>query len=821
MKLPLVALLAATTLFAQERLEVDGPTPATLRLGDAARVILRIEGRTANPREIVLPEVDGLSLAISPPSRSSQTFYDGRTLTERVGIQYALELRPQREGVFVVPPFTIFTGTREQQTPELRVEARKDLRGEELGYLDVVVERRRVYVHEPVRVRVEFGVQQGLRIVEDVYQMQHRYLDLEVQAPWLDKFPAGEPIEVPQPAGDRQLLILNRTLAYATADTVVRGAAEWRRFVVERAFLPTRLGKVELSAPMLRTHVVLREGQRDLFGGARGRQTDNLYSYGKPIELEVLPIPEQGRPDPYFGAVGRFTLEAAADRTDLKVGESVQLTLTVRGTGNLEFLAFPELADLPGFHRLGRKDDARTAERAAVTYDLTPLSADVTSIPAIAWNYFDTTPGVEKFVAVSTAPIPLRVSPLPAGESLQPLPESAPQPVQPGVDDIYDLPDLSGPSVAPQPVPAWLAWLAVALPMVIVVAALRGRSWLDSRRRDAAGARVRAAARNFERSVAAGREPSEALAEYLADRLDVPTAAVISPDLADRLRSAGMPDPEAKAAAQCLEQGAAAKYGGGRAPDAAAVRDLVRRCEGLRFVARIVPLLMALLFALDGVAQDKEPQLDPVAAYRAGEYAVAELGFAKQFADSGDYRFLRARGNCLVRLERLPEALWAYESARLATPRDPELLANLRLVRARLGLPPAEAGFAAELVGLRDALTPIERVAVAAALVAALTLMLAASRRHVGPRWLAALVAVPTAIAVAEVLWIGPSRPPAAIALVRSSITSEPRADLAPIATVLPGVAVTVLSGGEGAFVRVRAGDRIGYVPTDRLAVVR
>lgn len=817
MRIPVLALLTLSTLVAQERLEVDGPNPATLRLGDAARVILRIEGRTANPREIVLPEVDGVTLAISPPSRSSQTFYDGRTLTERVGIQYAIEIRPQREGVFVVPPFAVFTGTREQMTPELRVEARKDLRGEELGYLDVAVERRRVYVHEPVRLRVEFGVQQGLRIVEDVYQMQHRYLDIEVQAPWLDKFPAGEPIELPQPSGDRQLLILNRTLAYAAADTVQRGGAEWRRFVVERAFLPTRLGKVELSAPMLRTHVVLREGQRDLFGGARGRQTDNLYSYGKPIELEVLPIPEQGRPDPFYGAVGRFTLEATADRTDLKVGESVQLTLTVRGTGNLEFLAFPELADLPGFHKLGRKDDARSPERAAVTYDLTPLAANVESIPAITWNYFDTTPGVEKFVTVTTPPIPLRVAPLPAGEALAPLPETAPQPVQPGVDDIYDLPDLSGPSIEPRPVPTWLAWLAVGLPLLLVVAARWGWSWWARRRGDAVGARVRAAARNFERAVADGREPSEALAEYLADRLDVSAAAVIAPDLADRLRAAGMPSADADAAARCIDQGVAAKYGGGRGPEAAAVRELVRRCESLRFGARMLPLLMMLLVAAAGRAQ----QDDPVAAYRAGDYAAADRGFARRFAESGDYRLHRARGNCLVRLDRLPEALWAYESARLATPRDAELLANLRLVRARLGLPPPATGVAAELLALRDALTSAERVAVAALLAAALGVALVASRRRVGPRWLAALLSVPAVLAAAEVLWIGPSRPPTAVVLERSAITSEPRADLAPIAIILPGVSVAVLSGGEGAFLRVKAGDRVGYLQTERLAVVR
>lgn len=818
-----LALLAAFAP-AQERLEVDGPTPATVRLGDVARVQLRIEGRTADPREFRLPEVPGLELQLSAPTRSSQTFYDGRTLTERVGVQYTLLLRPQREGTFVVPPFAIQTGTREQQTPELRLEVRKDLRGDELGYLDVQVEPRRVYVHEPIRIRVEFGVQQGLRIVEDVYQLQHRYLDVEVQAPWLDQFPGGEKIEPPPPTSQRQLVIVNRTLNHAVADIVERNGAPWRRFVVERAFLPTRLGRIELSAPMLRYHVVLREGARDLFAGSRGRQTDNLYSYGQPIEIEVLPIPEVGRPDPYYGAVGRFAITAEVDRSAVQVGQSVQLTLTVRGQGNLEFLSLPELDRLPGFHLLGTKETARSAEHLAVTYDLTPLSADVAAIPEIAWNYFDTTPGVEKFVAVATAAIPLRVEPLANGATLAPLATPEPRVVTPGVDDIFDLPDLGGPAQPRPEPPAWSGWLAVLGP-ILSLSLLRAALVVFWRRRgDVAGQRRRGAAKRCAQLLAAGCDPSDALAGYLADRLDTTAAAIVRPDLAAELARRGLAADLAAAAATCLEQGMAARFGGGAPPERSAVRDLVARLERAGWVVKLATVLLALTGAL--TAQQASAPAEPgtaaaIAAYRAGDYARAEAAFAERLAASGDQRLWRARGNCLFRLDRLPEALWEYEQARLATPRDRELLANLRLVRQRLGVDEPAVGITAELVALRERTTPGERAGLAALFVGALAASLLFGWRRTSLRWLAGLLALPAALLALEVLWWGPSRPPIAIALQPFQLVAEPRAGLPALATVQPGATVWVLGGGEGAYLRLAVGERTGFAPREAFAVVR
>ncbi len=815
------ALVLALGASAQEKLEVSQPAPGTVRLGDTSTVTIRVEGRSAQPRPPQLPTVDGLRLRLLGPSRSSYTFYNGQQLIERVGVQYSLELQPTRAGEFEVPPFSIWTGTKEQQTPPLRLEARQDLVGAELGFLDVEVAPRRVYVHEPVRVRVDYGVQQGVKLA-DVVANRYRYQDIEVQAPWLDEFPGGERLEVPEPTGDARVAVCNRKLIRAAFEQDYgRDERAWQRYTFERAFLPTRLGRLTLAAPLLRFRALTGRAKTDRFGRRVGQGTENYYVYGEPIELEVLPIPEAGRPTPYFGAVGRFAIEASLDRQQVRVGESVKLTLEVTGQGNFEFLRLPELDELQGFHKLGANEAQRDADRVVITYDLTPLSVEVTGVPAIEWNYFDTTPGVERFVEVATAAQPLEVQALADGEALAALPDAAVAAVTPGVDDIYDLPSLDGAAVrAARPGP-WAAALLVLAPWVLAVATLQ---LLRARRRAAAdgvGQRARGAGRAFERALQEGQDALDALLAYLGDRLGVAPAAVVSPDLAERLAARGLDGALATEVALLVERGAAARYGGAGALAEADVRSLVARLEPVVIEASSAAraLLVTLALAL-GAAGLRAQQAPGVEAYRLGDYAAADEEFAAAYERTGDRRLLRARGNCQFRLGDLPRARLFYERARLGSPRDPELLANLRLLRRELELPQPAEGFGADLRRLLDRATAWERAWLAGAAMSLAAALFVFGWRRVGLRWVGALALAPGVALAIDVVCLEPSRARSAVALRGLEVTAEPRAGMAAVANVRAGALVTLRGGVDGSYVRVEAGGRVGYAERAAVGVV-
>ena len=235
---------------------------------------------------------------------------------------------------------------------------------------------------------------------------------------------------------------------------------------------------------------------------------------------------------------------------------------------------------------------------------------------------------------------------------------------------------------------------------------------------------------------------------------------------------------------------------------------------------RVLPPLHYLASHLTAPLPAQGGLAEAVAAYRAADYGKAEAAFAREFQSTGDRRLLRARGNCLFRLGDLPRAVWAYESARLGLPRDPELAANLDVVRARLELPTTTAGLLAEVDALRARLSPSEQ-----AVVAAICMLLAAAClgfwwRRVGLRWVGGLAALPGGWLAFVLVTTAGLPPPTAIALEKLALVAEPRTGLAAVATVRPGVAVELLGGGEGTFARVRAGDRSGYVPRSAIAII-
>ena len=806
-----VALLVAGTV-AQEKLTVTAPQPGIIRLNDSAVVKILVEGAGARPRLPKLPTVPGLDMRLLPKSSRSEMIHDGRRMVTRVSVQFGIEITPKHAGSFKVPPFLIWTGTKNQRTPELKLEVREDLLSRERSWLDIEIEPKRVYVHEPVRVTINFAVEQSVRLAQEFHE-RRRYLVIAVVADWLAKFPAGETMQLPQPRGDLRAVVCNDELTLAAYQSnFERKGQRWHRFTLERAFLPSKIGTFELPAAELRFHA--------LASSRYGGKVEKYGIRGEPLKIEVLPIPEAGRPSPYFGAVGRFSITASLDRDRVRFGDSFKLTLTVRGQGNFEFLRLPELQDLEGFHKRGAAETQRDDDRVVVTYDLTPLSADVAEIPSIEWNYFDTTPGVEAFVEVATSPLPVTIDAIANAETIASLPEAAKAAVTPGVDDIFDLPSFDGPvAVAAQP-PLWQMWSAVLLPWGFVLAVFAGVSRRRRVLQDVAGKRVRGARKQFERSVASGDDVLDAIASYLGDRLDVPPAAVISSELPQRLVDSGLDSEVAAEVAATIERGTSARYGGGEELTAGDARGLVERLEALRFGARNWLLLLLLPVLVFSAGDLRAQEADAVRAYRDGDYQAADSAFLQAYTDSGDRLYLRARGNCLFRMGELSRALWAYESARLALPRDEELLANLRLVRARLELPEDVVGFGAELRRISHRYTLTERAVVCLVCMLLAAAFLVFGWRRVGARWVAAVWLVPAVTLALDIVWLTPFAPVRAVALSALQVTAEPREGMVPVANVRAGATVDVLGGHSGEFVRIDASGRPGYVAAADIAVI-
>lgn len=129
--------------------------------------------------------------------------------------------------------------------------------------------------------------------------------------------------------------------------------------------------------------------------------------------VTVLPLPAQGRPDDFSGAVGRFTFEVKAQPTDVGPGDPITLTMTVQGRGNFDRVQAPPLSTndawksytptvrlIPG---AAPGQGAKIFEQAIIAKD--PATR---AIPSLAFSFFD--PDKKQYQTLRSAPIPLRVS---------------------------------------------------------------------------------------------------------------------------------------------------------------------------------------------------------------------------------------------------------------------------------------------------------------------------------------------------------------------------------------------------------------------------
>ena len=82
-------------------------------------------------------------------------------------------------------------------------------------------------------------------------------------------------------------------------------------------------------------------GRRDWFGEYEMRVIQKSLSTGMQT-INVKPLPENGKPAGFTGAVGKFDFVVKPSKTSLKAGESLDLEVSVSGKGNLKLFTLPK-----------------------------------------------------------------------------------------------------------------------------------------------------------------------------------------------------------------------------------------------------------------------------------------------------------------------------------------------------------------------------------------------------------------------------------------------------------------------------------------------
>lgn len=132
--------------------------------------------------------------------------------------------------------------------------------------------------------------------------------------------------------------------------------------------------------------------------------------------ITVKPLPEEGKPDIFKGAVGLFQLKSSVESTTIEDGDTVTLKVTLEGKGNLKNAPDPVMPDLTSFDSYDpiktpniKKTVDGLSGSIEYTYVLVPHDQKANTIPPVRYAYFD--PEKKTYVTLQTKPISLIIKP--------------------------------------------------------------------------------------------------------------------------------------------------------------------------------------------------------------------------------------------------------------------------------------------------------------------------------------------------------------------------------------------------------------------------
>ena len=200
-----------------------------------------------------------------------------------------------------------------------------------------------------------------------------------------------------------------RNISFSTE--VVNGKQYKVGLLKKVALFPSQSGKLEVTPLELTIPIQIQKKKNpnniwdDFFGDPFGRAEIVEYpAKSNTLKVDVIPLPQNNKPDSFKGAVGKYNFTASIDKRKTKTNEPVTLKIEISGTGNIKLLELPPF-ELPNgvekydpkineqIRRSGFISGSKTAE-----YLLIPRIAGIREIPEIEFSYFD--PGINSYKTI-------------------------------------------------------------------------------------------------------------------------------------------------------------------------------------------------------------------------------------------------------------------------------------------------------------------------------------------------------------------------------------------------------------------------------------
>lgn len=566
--------LAAACLFAASAFAIAEEVTTQLtsqqtRVGQPVQMMVTVTGGRAELPQTL--SVNGLQISLAGQRSSSSAQFGSGGFQATTSTTYIYLVVPQFEGEFMIPAFDVTVGGRAFQTKPMRLSVGTGSAGGQAPppqsapgqpqqprsssssssnarpyFAELILTKKKAYVGEVVPAELRFYFSSRM---------------------------SGQLGDRPNFGGEG--FTVQKFSNAARREQVIDGET-FQVFSFQTSITPVKIGTLAIPVAKLDARLQVPgsapQGIPDIFGNLGGMfsQSQDVAIESKPSSIEVLPLPKEGRPDDFSGAIGQFTMDVTASPKKTEPGEPVTLTANIAGKGNFESMAAPTLTADEDWRSYPPAEKISTADSIGFTgekkFDFTLVARkDQTLTPGLTFSYFD--PDASKFETIVQPPLPVDARAATASTAPSPVPSTptttdtpaTPPPAPTGTPDIAAM--ASGAS-------SWLSilqrrdfWLANA---VLAIAWLAVAAVLNVRRFAASSAGARAARRRKAQQLLAelrATDPKlfdEKAVQYLCIRLETDPLS-ISP----RLDALTLPEDVRGAIEKILHREAESKYATG------------------------------------------------------------------------------------------------------------------------------------------------------------------------------------------------------------------------------------------------------------------
>lgn len=541
-----------------------------LTVNDQLKLTLTIHGTqdTAPPS---FPNIEGFTLLFGPQISAQTRIINGEVSVSK---GYTYVLQPAAKGRYTIGPSTVEYRGKVYSSDPITVEVVDTPRSpglqtpdlEKLTFVELSTDKTESYIYEQVVLSFKFYFQKGLPIS-----------DIDYTAPSTKNF-------MEEKLGDQRQYEEIR-------DGIIYNVLELRT-----ALFPMVFGELVISPAKLKCNLIIqqRKGRRNtpsdsIFGDAffddffgREQKRYPIERLTRSITIKVKPLPEQGRPRDFKGAVGTYHMEVSTRVQRVKVGDPITLSMSVYGEGNIQTIGEPVLI-------LNNEDDFKlypSESNTQITHRedlirgrkvfnkvIEPQKTDLKFTPAIVFSFFDPRDG--EYKTITKEPIPIIVE---TGEQEIPIQtvlspgKSLPVKQQPRILTYDILPIMTnlsslrdqGGRVYKNP----FIVTCLSIPAIAVVASLFIMKKKERLQTDVGYARKKrayaAARKRLEeaQSILYQNLPdlpaefysylSKAVSDYLADKLDIPAASASDDRVSVLLKQGGVGDDTIAQVSRCL-----------------------------------------------------------------------------------------------------------------------------------------------------------------------------------------------------------------------------------------------------------------------------